>query len=182
MGPSFIENPPLINGVHFEQTPGRLKIVLPARREWPYLIIYTVMVLIWLVMMVGGLIYLVEILFSGAAYRFVFAVILLILLLVLFRFGRFLSREWARYVSNREVLFINKEEFIVRRPVSIWGNTDVYDMEHVTPIYARENQSALAFDYGYRHVIFGGGLSQDARNVLARYLNDVYFAGRSRSA
>lgn len=171
---------PLISGVHFEQTPERLKIVLPAKRVWPYLIIYTILVVIWLVMLVGGVVYLIDILLSGATYRFVFAVMILIMLLVLFRFGRFLSREWATYLSNREVLFVNNDEFIVRRPVSIWGNTDVYDMQHVTLVYERESQNALAFDYGYRHIVFGGGLEIDARRVLAGYLNETYFRDRSQ--
>jgi hypothetical protein len=169
---------PMISGVHFEQTPERLKIVMPAARKWPYLILYTLLAVAWLVMIVGGLIFTVRILAAGASYRFVFAAINLVLLFILYRFGRFLLRQWATYLSNREVLFVNQEELIVRRPVSILGNTDAYDMQHVSPFYASEQPAALAFDYGYRHVYVGEGLTPNARDSLRRFLNEVFFAGR----
>lgn len=169
----------MISSVHFEQMPEWLKIVIPVKRNWPYLILYTTLAVLWLGMMIGGTIYLVQILFSGQSYRFVFSLMIAILLLVLFRFGRFLGRQWAQYLSNREVLFINQEEFIVRRPVSIWGNTDVYDMEHVTPIYSNDANQSLAFDYGYRHVYFGGSLTPESQRTLRQFLNDIYFKGKN---
>lgn len=169
----------MISSVHFEQKPERLKIVIPAKRNWPYLILYTVLAFMWLGMVVGGTIYLVQILTSGQSYRFVFALMILILLLILVRFGRFLGSQWAQYLSNREILFINEEEFILRRPVSIWGNTDAYDMQHVTPIYINDTSNLLAFDYGYRHVYFGGSLSPESQQTLRQFLNDTYFQRRS---
>lgn len=174
----MVDKLPMISSVHFEQLPERLKIVIPVRRNMPYLIIYSILVFLWLGMMVGGIVYLVQILFSGQSYRFVFALMILILLLVFYRFGKFLGRQWAQYLSNREVLFINHEEFILRRPVSIWGNTEVYDMEHVTHIYSADTIEAIGFDYGYRHVYFGGSLSPESRQTLQRFLNDTYFKGR----
>lgn len=169
----------MISGVHFEQTPDRLKIVLAARRKWPFLILYSVLVLMWLVMLVWGVVYLVQILRSGAAYRFVFGIMIVVLLVVLYRFGRFLLRQWATYLSNREVIFLNSEEVIVRRPVSIWGNTDVYGLEHASPFYESRSPAALAFDYGYRHVYFGEALAADARAALKQYLNQQYFPGQA---
>lgn len=165
----------MLNSVHFEQTPERLKIVIPVKRDWPYLVTYTILVLLWLGMLVGGIVYLIRILYSGQSYRFLFALIILVLLLILFRFGRFLWRQWAQFSSNREVLLINQEEFIVRRPVSIWGNTDVYDMEHVTSIYSDDTLGALGFDYGYHHVYFGKSLASESRQTLGRFLNETYF-------
>ena len=175
----MLDKLPMISDVHFEQTPERLKTVLPIKRHWLYLILYSVLMAMWMVMIVWGVIYAIQIMISGASYRFVFVAMILILLLVLIRFGRFLSRQWATYLSNREVLFINSEELIVRRPVSIWGNTDVYDMEHVTPFYVDDRQQALAFDYGYRHIYLGEGLTGDARQSLAKFLNETYFHERS---
>lgn len=166
---------PMISSVHFEQTPERLKIVIPVDRNWPYLILYVVLAFLWVGMMIGGIIYLIQILFSGQGYRFLFALMILILLLIWFRFGRFLGRQLAQYLSNREVLFINQEELIVRRPVSIWGNTDVYGMEHVTSIYSDDSIGALGFDYGYHHIYFGGSLTPEARQTLHQFLNDTYF-------
>ena len=169
----------MISGVHFEQTPERLKIVLAARRKWPYLLLYNVLVLVWLVMMVWGFVFIIQIIRAGAGYRFVFAIMILLLLLVLYRFGRFLWRQWASYTSNREVIFLNTEELILRRPISIWGNTDVYALEHATPFYHSGRSPALAFDYGYRHVYFGEALSAEAREALMQYLNQTYFPGQA---
>ncbi len=103
---------------------------------------------------------------------------IVIMLLVLFRFGRFLGRQWATYLTDREVIFVNQEELIVRRPVSIWGNTDVYDMQHVTPMYLTEDGDTLGFDYGNRHIYFGSGLTTEARQALCRFLNDTYFSAK----
>lgn len=175
---TMVDKLPLISGVHFEQTPERLKIVLPVARKWGYLAVYSALVVAWLGMMIGGVIFIVRILGSGAGYRFVFAVMIVILLAILFRFGRFLWRQWAAFASNREVLLVNPEELIVRHPVSIWGNTDVYDMAHVSPFYQSANPPALAFDYGYRHIYVGEALTGEARHTLAQFLNQQYLADR----
>ncbi|MBK7216311.1 MAG: DUF2244 domain-containing protein [Candidatus Promineofilum sp.] len=174
----MVENLPMISDVRFEQSPQRLKIVLPVRRNWPLFAIYTILELTWFVMLIGGLVFLARIAFSGERYALVFVVMLLVLLLILFRFGRFLSRQWATYATNREILFINREELIVRRPISIWGNTDVYGMEHVTPFYLSDKPRALAFDYGYRHIYVGEALSPEARAGLRQFLNSTYFPGQ----
>lgn len=171
----MIDKLPMISDVRFEQSPERLKIVLPIRRHWPFLIIYTILVVLWLVMLVGGLIFMVRVAFSGERYAFVFALMLIIGLLILFRFGRFLFRQWYTYFSNRELLFINKEELIVRRPVSIWGITDVYDMKYVTPFFLSEKPRAVAFDYGYRHIFVGEALTPAAQASLRDFVNATYF-------
>lgn len=170
---------PMISSVHFEQTPERLKIVLPVRRKWPYLLLYSALMVTWAGMLVWGVIFLVQILRSGESYRFVFAAMILILMFILYRFGRLLRRQWAQFFSGREVIFINLEELIVRRPISIWGNTDVYDMQHVTPFYESEAPPALAFDYGYRHVYIGEALTTEARTALRQFLNQAYFPGKA---
>ncbi|MEZ4516331.1 MAG: hypothetical protein R3C44_05650 [Chloroflexota bacterium] len=169
------DKPPLLTDVHFEQTPERLKVVLPVKRNIPLLILYTVLVLIWLAMMVGGIIYTIRIAFSGQPYAFVFTVMLLVLLSILYRFGRYLLRQWANLATNREILFINKDVLIVRRPISIFGNTDAYDMQHVTPFYISEKPAGPAFDYGYRHYYFGEALSPQTADELIRFLNETYF-------
>lgn len=169
------EGQPIISDVHFEQSTDRLKVVMPNKRNWPYLILYTTLALSWAVMMIWGIIFMIQILWSGQSYRFVFAIIISILLLILFRFGKFLLRQWAYYMSSREILFLNSEELIVRRPVSIWGNTDVYGMEHITHFYEAPNPPALAFDYGYRHIYIGEALTTEARRSLRRHLNQTYF-------
>jgi len=169
---------PMISGVHFEQKPERLKIVLPLKRNWPFLIVYTILVITWLVMMVWGLIFIVQVALSRERYGFVFILMLLIGLLIMWRFGRFLWRQWSSYASDREILFINPEVLIVRRPVSIWGNTDAYDMKHVRPFYESAKPPALAFDYGSHHIYTGEALTAEARESLRRFLNAQYFPGR----
>ena len=166
---------PLIAGVHFEQDPERLKIVLPAKRKWLLLGIYSLLVLVWLGMLIAGVVFLARILFSGESYRITFAVMILLFLLILYWFGRKVASQWMDYLSNREVLFFNREELILRRPVSILGNTYVYDRSHVQKLYRSETPRALAFDYGYRHIYFGEALSQEAGDTLLSYLNSRYF-------
>lgn len=174
----MVDKLPMISDVHFEQTPERLKIVLPIRRKWPYLVLYSTLMVVWVGMLVWGLIFLVQVLRSGESYRFVFAVMILILMLIFYRFGRFLRRQWAHFFSGREVIFINVEELIVRRPVSIWGNTDVYDMQYVTPFYESDVPPALVFDYGNRHIHIGEALTPEARAALGQFLNQIYFPGK----
>ncbi len=170
---------PMISDVHFEQQPDKLKIVLPVKRNWPFLLIYTLLSMISVGMMVYGVIFLVSVIQAGASYRFVFAVMILILLLVLFRFSRFLFSQWAEYLSNREVLFISPEELIVRKPVSIWGNTRVYDMAFVTPFHRSAQEEALTFNYGSHHVFIGRGLTSEAQDTLSAFLNLTYFPSQS---
>jgi hypothetical protein len=174
----MVENLPMISGARFEQSPQRLKIVLPVRRDWALFAIYSILEATWLVMLIGGVVFLARIAFSGERWAFVFAIMLLVLLLILFRFGRFLSRQWANYAANREILFINREELILRRPISIWGNTDTYGMEHVTPFYLSDKPRAVGFDYGYRHVYFGEALQPEAQAALRNFLNSTYFPGQ----
>jgi hypothetical protein len=171
----MVERLPLITDVHFEQNSERLKIVLPVRRNWPYLIIYTLLAIAWLVMMIGGIWFTFQIAFSGERYTFVFVLMILTFLLILFRFGKFLFRQWAYYLAGREIIFINTEELIVRRPVSIWGNTDVYGMEHIQTIQESAKPEGLFFKYGYRPVYFGEALRDDARKRLREFLNEVFF-------
>jgi len=171
----MIEKVPMISAVRFEQSPERLKIVMPIKRNWPLLIVYSILGISWLLMLIAGLVFTVRMAFSGESYAVVFVAMLLVFLLILFRFGRFLLRQWATYLSNREILFINREELIVRRPVSIWGNTDVYDMKFVTPLYLSAKPAALAFDYGYRHIYVAEALAPEARQTLRQFINETFF-------
>ncbi len=169
------DKPPMLTDVHFEQLPDRLKIVLPVKHSIPLIILYSFLVILWLGMMVGGIIYTIQIATSGERYAFVFTFMLAVLVLVLYRFGRYLLRQWAHLVSNREIMFINKDILILRRPISVFGNTDAYDMGHVTPFYLSEKPAGPAFDYGYRHTYFGDGLTQQSALALINFLNGRFF-------
>lgn len=176
------DSPPLLTDVHFEQSPDRLKIVLPVKRSVPLMILFSVLVLLWLGMMIGGIIYTIQIAFSGASYAIVFTIMLLVFLFVLYRFGRYLLRQWSGVMANREILFINKEVLILRRPISFLGTTDAYDMQYVTPFYINAKPAGPAFGYGNRHYFFGGGLSGPSVSGLVDYLNRTYFPNREPEA
>jgi hypothetical protein len=100
---------------------------------------------------------------------------LLVFLLILYRFGRFLRWHWGYHTASREILFINKQQLILRRPVSILGPTDAYDMEHVNPFYNDEKTASPAFRYGSHEVLFGQALSESAARQLVKTLNKLYF-------
>jgi hypothetical protein len=123
----------------------------------------------------------VRILFSGESYRVIFGVMIIILLLILFSFGRFLFRQWANYLSSREILFIDGEDLIVRRPVSIWGNTDTYGRKDISPLYVSEKFNALGFNYGSHRIYIAEGLSSEARQALGQFLNHSFFHGQVES-
>lgn len=175
----MIDKLPMITGVHFEQTPTRLKIVLPIKRHWVYLSLYSALMIIWIGMMVWGLVYSTRILFLRDEPPFCVYYHAPCHARYSVFFGRILRRQWAAYFSNREILFINNEELILRRPVSMWGNTDVYDMQHVTPLYVDELRAMIGFEYGHRQIYLAEGLTGEARNALAGFINEVYFANRS---
>jgi hypothetical protein len=166
---------PLISDVHFEQSPERLKVVMPVKRHWTYAAIYSLLYLVWIAMMVAGVVYVIRIAFSGERYAFVFTIILLALGYIFFRFGGFIRRQWAYYLAPREILFINKERLILRRPISVWGITDAYDMKHVSPFSMSEAGDAIAFNYGSRKVHFAEALLPEARRLLAKTLNGRFF-------
>lgn len=170
----------MISNVHFEQTPERLKVVLPVKRNWFLIILYTAMVLAWLVLLAGGILFMVrEAALSGERYAIVFTIMLLILLLILYRLGRrAVWQPWMSLLAKREILFINKEELIIRRPVSLLGTTDFYDMAHVAPFFYLEERRAMAFNYGQFRTEFGHSLGRPEAERLIITLNNLYFPNR----
>lgn len=170
----------MISNVHFEQTAERLKIVLPLKRNWFLVVLYTVLMLAWLVMLAGGILFMIrEAALSGQRYAFVFTTMIIVLLLVLYRLGRrAVWLPWQSLLATREILFINKEELIVRRPVSLLGTTDFYDMAHVGPFFYLEEQRAIAFPYGQFRTEFGHSLARPEAERLIVTLNERYFPNR----
>lgn len=167
---------PQIEGVTFEQNPERLKVVLPIRRNWFFFALFTLCLLVWFVFLVAMLIFIVrDVLPAQQRYTFVLTVMLLIWLLFWYYLGRVLWGRWQYYTADRELLFINKEQLILRRPVSILGSTDVYDMQYVSPLYYSDKHHCPAFDYAYQHVYFGWGMAETAARQLIRFLNNRYF-------
>lgn len=169
---------PSIENIQFEENKERLKIVLPVKKQWIYLVLYTIMLLLWVSMFIYGLIFTWQIAFSGERFAFVFTVMLVGLLYLLFRLGKVVWGQWQFYAANREILFVHPEMLIVRRPVSIFGITTAYDRTHVTPFYYSDKHSCPAFDYGHQHVYFGHDLLADPAKRLIGYLNARYYPHR----
>lgn len=167
---------PVIRDVHFEQSPERLKIVLPVKRQWVWFALFTVLVLVWLVGLVWGVVFTIrDVAFSGEWFAFAFTVMLLVWLYIWYRLGKILWNQWQYYTADREILFINKERLIIRRPVSILGITDAYDMTHVSPFFYSEEHNCPGFNYGSQRVYFGRSLEEGAAKTLIDTINRLYF-------
>ena len=167
---------PDIQDVLFEESSDRLKIVLPLKRSWVWLLIYSILLLLWVAGFVWGLIFTIrDIAFSGQRYAIVFTIMLLVWLYIWYRLGKVVWRQWQLYFATREILFLDKTRLIVRRPVSILGITDAYDMAYVSPFFYSEERAAPGFDYGNQRVYLGANLSEQAARQLIGYLNDRFF-------
>lgn len=162
---------PDVKDVTFEESNGRLKVVIPVRFTWWLFGLYTFGLIVWLAMLVAVLIYLLR----GLSSSFVLTLILILWLIVWFWFGRFLSGRWQFHAANREILFIDDEQLILRRPVSIFGLTDSYDIHHVSPFYFSQRHSCPAFDYAFTHVYFGQSLAQEQALELIEHMNQWCF-------
>lgn len=166
----------MIRDVHFEETPEHLKVVLPVKRNWLAAILFTVMVLTWVVLLVWGLVYSIQTAFSGERYAFWLTIFILLWLYLWYRLGKSLWRQWQYYLSSREILFINKERLIIRRPVSMMGITDAYDMNYIKPFFYSDEHDCPGFDYGHRRTYFGQGIADAASaNRLVATLNERFF-------
>lgn len=167
--------------LQIEEDDQRLKIVLPLKRQWPGFVAYSLLLAIW----IGFLGLFVTYLFRpplgdavSTAYRIGWRLLILVWLIIWGRYlGRYILRGWQFYAANREILFINQQLLIIRRPVSIFGLTDAYDMQYVSPFYRHERSLSLAFQYGKtNHILFSLGLSASDQAVLLSYLNQRFFA------
>ncbi|MDX1616838.1 MAG: hypothetical protein R3300_21195 [Candidatus Promineifilaceae bacterium] len=157
--------------VKFEANEGRLKVTVPIEVN-PFLVaLFTIALIAWL----GMLILVGQFLFDEATSNFVLTVLVLIWLLIWLWFGRFLWRRWQYYAASREILFIDDEQLILRRPLSLLGSTTVYDRSHLSPFYVSERHDCPAFDYAYLHVYFGQSLNQEAARQLVDDLNRRFF-------
>jgi hypothetical protein len=168
---------PRIDNVTFEETAERLKVVLPVRRQWPYLLVYSALMITW----IAATVWMLSLLFRtsrggmSTVYLVVWAIILLIWSYFWYRLGRFVWRWWQYFAADREILFLDPAVLIVRRPFSLLGVTDAYSREHVSPFYYHERHKAVAFDYGSRGGLFGQGLQRaDAQELIAA-LNRRFF-------
>jgi len=155
----------------FEENDQRLKLILPLRVNWLMLLLHSLALVVWLAMLVTVLLYLLR----GLSSTLVLTVILLIWLLIWLWFGRFLWARWQYHAANREILFINADQLVIRRPVSILGLTTAYDRQHVSNFYYSDQHNCPAFDYAYLHVYFGRTLDESQAHQVIDELNRRYF-------
>lgn len=168
---------PHIQNVEFEPDAERLKVTLPAERHHLFLGLYSILLLAW----IGVTIWMISLLFETSIsdlptmFLIVWILILLVWAYVWYRLGRSVWYWWQYYAATREILFIDKELLIVRRPLSLIGVTDAYDMEHVGPFYYSEKNDSIAFDYGSRAGQFASSLTPEEASQLAKALNRRFF-------
>ena len=155
----------------FEENEERLKIVIPLRKNWLLLGTYSVALIIWLVMLGIVLVFLID----GRSNSFVLTILLIIWLLIWLWLGRFLANRWQYHLANREILFIDEEQLMIRRPVSIFGLTNSYEFAHVSPFYMSDKHKCPSFDYAFAHVYFGQTLAYAEAEKLVDELNLRYF-------
>lgn len=169
-------NFPDIQDVEFDTVDERLKVVMPVERSWPYFLVYSILLLAW----IGVTIWMLSLLFGTSPsqlptqFLIVWIIVLLIWAYIWYRLGRSVWRWWQYYAATREVLFVDSEILIVRRPLSLLGVTDAYGMEHVSPFYYNDAHESVAFDYGSRGGLFGSGIGRRDAQRLIHYLNDRF--------
>ncbi|MDX1663770.1 MAG: hypothetical protein R3272_08250 [Candidatus Promineifilaceae bacterium] len=175
---------PPIDDVEYEDSAERVRVVMPVERHHAFLAMYTVLLLVWLGVTFWMLLQLIDTPLRTLPLGFAVAwvVILLIWGYVWYRLGRHVWRWWQYYAASREILYVYDDLLVVRRPLSIFGVTDGYDMEHVSPFYYSDKQEAVAFSYGSRGGYFGHALPEtDARRLIG-LLNRRFFGGASPPA
>lgn len=166
---------PEIDGITFEENERWLKVVLPVRRNWFLLTVYTLLVLTGVSLFVGAIIFGVQIGMARQRFSLLFVVMIIIFLIMLYYLLKYVLRQWQFNLASREILFFNEEELIVRRPVSIFGLTTTFDRTYMKPLAYDSTFSALAFDYGSRPVLIGLNLPASQTAPLAEYVNKRYF-------
>jgi hypothetical protein len=168
---------PQIEGVTFEENPERLKIVLPVRRNWLLVALFSACLIAWAVTLFIVAQFLIQdVILAGSRFAFLMTVMLLIWGVIYYYLGRMLWQRWQYVAANREIVFIYKDEqVIVRRPLSLLGITTAYDFDYVSPFYYDDKRQSLAFRYGQRLANFGDALSPaDAQQVI-EYVNYRFF-------
>jgi hypothetical protein len=154
------------------------KIIMPAEKSTPLFIFYSIAMILWAVSTVWLIYQLFQPLSIDRPFttNLVFRLIWISLLVTWYWFAkRFLWGFWQYYAANREILFINKEEFIIRRPVSLLGVTNVYDMKHIESLYYDDEKGSPTLQYGVQPVQFGQALSKQEGIELVSLLSHRHF-------
>lgn len=167
-----------IGQITLEDQPEWLKIVMPIRRNWLLLLLFSAALLVWLLFLGGMVLFLIrDVMMAGERFTFAFSIILLIWVAIWLWLGKLVWQRWQYYAAGREIMFINKDRLILRRPVTIWGLTDAFDMAYVQPFYRSDKHHCPTFDYGSQKIYFGVDLTESEGAQLVKTLNTLYFRG-----
>ncbi|MCA9933633.1 MAG: hypothetical protein H6662_02095 [Ardenticatenaceae bacterium] len=167
---------PQIPPLTFEENDERLKVTIPLKRNWLLFGLFTLSMVIWVAMIVVVVVFIFrDVLPNRERYTFTLTTMMVVWLIIWYYLGQVIWGRWQYYTANREILFINAETLVVRRPVSILGITDAYDMQYANPFYYNEAHRCPAFDYGSQRVYFGQELSEENARALMRFLNGRFF-------
>jgi hypothetical protein len=164
--------------IEYDEALERSKVTISLRRRWGALILYTMVMVVWIAMIFVYLGYLI----GGYSTSIVLTILVLFWLIIWLVFGRLLWKRWQYHVAGREILFIDREQVIIRRPVSILGITTAYDMDHVSPMYYSDKHGCPAFDYAYLHVFFGQDLPSQEADELIEVINSRWFPDSDETA
>lgn len=157
--------------LNFEVDGNRQKLTIPVKRNWLLVSLHSIALLVWLGMLITVLVYLIR----GLSSNLVLTILLMIWLVIWLWFGRFLWSRWQFQFAEREIIFFDSEQLIIRRPISILGITTVYDIKHVGPFYYSDRHACPAFDYAFLHVYFGQSLNSEEARRLVGELNKRIF-------
>jgi len=164
----------------FEENDERTKVTIPLERQTLYWILYTSMLVVWVVGSVWGAAVVIGFIregnfgFSGL-YLVAYFIILLLVAIFWFYLGRKVWTQWQYFAANREILFFYPDRLIVRRPVSLLGVTDAYAREHVSRFSMDDKLNCPAFDYGNYRIPVGMTLPEDEGEALISELNQRFY-------
>jgi len=161
---------PRMSEIQIEETEDETKIILPVRRNWLLVGLFSVSLVIWVV----GLVIIVVSMFDEGRTAVLNCMVLIWLALWGFM-GKSLWKQWQRYISPREILFLAADRLTLRRPVSMLGSTDAYDRAHLTPFIYDDERNAISFDYANHRVSFGHTLPLADAQQIVEQLNTLYF-------
>lgn len=172
--------------ITLEENDERIKVSYPLKRSSLAIGIYTVLASVWL----GALLLFIYGLFTKPLgfeqipdgfrllWRMIWTLGVLVWLFVWIRvIGRLIFRWWQFYLADHELLFIYPgKHLLIHRPVALWGLTDGFDLNHVSPFYYHPTHNSLAFKYGkVTHTLFALTLPKTEQQLLLDFLNRTLF-------
>jgi hypothetical protein len=155
------------------------KVIMPAEKSTFLFIFYSIAMILWAISTIWIIYQIFQPLGIDRPFmtKAIYRLIWFGLLVTWYWFAKnFLWGFWQYYAANREILFINEEEFIIRRPVSLLGVTNVYDMKHIEAIYHDEEKDSPTLQYGVQPVHFGQALSTKEGIELISMLTHRHFS------